>query len=227
MNFTKPTTRALALSAAALLLLAGCGNADDEAVDPVDTTQAPPADDEPENGTGDAAGTDDVDGTDGATEDVTDDATGDTTGDEAENGDDTDSPDAAGEHTELLAAIDLAEAEADGTAFGIDDEDGGNWEITVAAGDEEIEVLVSGDGTEVLGTDNEGSLDSDDRAGLDAADVTISEAIETAAGEHTGSIDDVELDDEDGTFAWEVNFTDDVEIYVHVTNGDILKVERD
>lgn len=227
MNFTTAPTRALALSTAAVLLLSGCGDSTDETVEPVDTTQAPPADDgaaestEDDNATDDNA-TDDDDATeDDATED--DDASED--GDE--NGTDPGSPDGTGPHAGLLAAIDLAEAELDAIAFEIDDEDDGNWEITVAAGDEEIEVLTSGDGTEVLSTENEGSLGSDDRAGLDAASVSISEAIETADGEHSGSIDDVELDDDDGTFAWEVTFTDDVEVYVDVASGQVLKVETD
>lgn len=208
MTPRRPITRALALGTAALLLLAGCGDAEDESLEPVDTTEAPPADDEP---TDEPA--DDAEGTD---EDSTETATEESTGG------------AGGDHAGVLAAIDLAESETGGTAFEVDDADGDNWEIYVASESDEIEVLVSPDGTEVLENEREGSLDDEDRAGLDAATITISEAIEIAAEHGTGSIDDVKLDDEDGgIFAWEVTFTDDVEVYINVADGEILRVETD
>ncbi|MGC0251654.1 PepSY domain-containing protein [Pseudactinotalea sp. Z1748] len=208
MTARRPITRGLALGTAALLLLAGCGDTEDESLDPVDATEAPPADDEP-------------------TDDATDEGEG-TEEEPAETATEESTAGTGGDHSGVLAAIDLAESETGGTAFEVDDADGGNWEIYVASESDEIEVLVSPDGTEVLESEREGSLDDEDRAGLEAATITISEAIEIAAEHGTGSIDDVKLDDEDGgTFAWEVTFTDDVEVYINVADGEILRVEDD
>lgn len=132
------------------------------------------------------------------------------------------------EYAGVLAAIPLAEASAGGVAFEVDDGDGGIWEVHVAVGDDEIEVDVDGTGTEVLSSEREGSLDRDDRAGLDAAQITLVEAIELAIGHYGGTapLDDVDLSEEGGgVFAWEVAFTDDVEIYVDVTDGRIIRVD--
>lgn len=217
MTSPRLITRAAALSAAAVLLLAGCGDAGDTPIDPVDTTQAPPADDDPGEDTTDAPAEDDsTDSTDGPTDDDTDDGSSDTDG----------SADAA-DHADVLSAIDLAENETGGTAFELDDADGGNWEIEVAVGDDELDVLVNSDGSEVLAVEPDGSLDGEDRAGLEAATITIAEAIEIAAEHGTGMIDEVDLSSEGDTFVWEVEFTDDTEVYVNVDGGEVLRVETD
>lgn len=214
MNISRTTIRALAAGAALSLTLAvaGCGDAgEDETAPPV---EQPGQDADAEDTTGDESDDENAGG------DETDTST---------NGDDgSDGADADGPHTGLLAAIDLAQEETAGTAFEVDDADGGNWEVHIADGDDELEVRISSDGTEVLDVEREDSLDGEDRAGLDAATLTISEAIDIAAEHGTGDIDEINLDDENGsTFAWEVNFTDDTEVYVDVSNGEVLRVETD
>lgn len=130
-----------------------------------------------------------------------------------------------------LAAIATAEQEAGGTAYELDDQDDdGTWEVDVAVGDRSVEVTVSADGSEVVRTDDDGRLDGDDRRALDAATTGLVDAITTALAEVDGTLDDVELDDEGGTFAWEVSIDEqgggDVEVYVDVTTGKVLRVDR-
>lgn len=96
------------------------------------------------------------------------------------------------------------------------------------AGDRSVEVTVSPDGTTVESTE-EDDLDAEDRDALDAASITVVEAIEIAVGEVGGVLDDVELDEEDGTYAWEVTLDgtdsgDDVEVLVSVT-GEVLRTD--
>ncbi|WP_188550990.1 PepSY domain-containing protein [Sediminivirga luteola] len=124
-----------------------------------------------------------------------------------------------------LAAVAAAEEETGGTAFEIDSDDGA-WEVHVAVGDDEIEVRVDSTGQEVLGTEREGGLDSDDREGLEAAQISLSEAVIIAINESgaSGPLDDVDLTREDGRHAWDVNF-DDLEVYVDVTDGSIIKID--
>ncbi len=205
MTIKNVTTRALATGAAALLLLTGCDNPGDESIEPVDTTQAPPADSDP--GQDEDATTEQDDG-------------GASSADEAPAG-------AGSDQADLLSAIDLAESETGGVAFELDEDDGGTWEIHVADGEDELEVLISADGAEVLGVEPDGRLSGDDRQALDVAALTLAEAVQAAAEHATGLVDSVDLDEEDGMFAWEVSFTDDTEVYIDVQNGEVVKVESD
>lgn len=219
MKTTRSTARAALIATAAALSLAVAGCAGDSEDTPLPSVEQPGQD-------ADADDTEDAESDEGesdapAESETTDDATEESTEDTG-NGDATD-----GEHDGLFAAINLAESETGGTAFEVDDADGGNWEIHIADGDDELEVLVTADGTEVLDVDREGSLDSEDRDGLAAATLTISEAIEIAAEHGTGRIDDVDLDSEGGAFAWEVTFSDDTEVYIDVATGEVLRVETD
>ncbi|MFV0535605.1 MAG: PepSY domain-containing protein [Cumulibacter sp.] len=129
-----------------------------------------------------------------------------------------------------LTAIDKAEADTGGTAFEIDDQDDdGTWEVDVRTGDTAVEVSLSADGTQVLNTEDD-DLDAEDKAALDAASITLSDAI-TLAIEHVGGdLDDAELDggdDGEGPH-WEVSVdaTDqgDVEVKVSI-DGEILNVD--
>lgn len=127
-----------------------------------------------------------------------------------------------------MQAIAAAEDEAGGTAYEIDDqEQDGSWEVDVAVGDRSVEVTVDADGA-VTRTDDD-DLDGDDRAGLDAATITLVEAIELAIGEVGGVLDDAELEEDDGTHYWEVSLDgtdrgDDVEVKVSVT-GEVLETD--
>lgn len=214
MKTTRTSVRAAvtATATAAALALAVAGCADDQEDTPLPTVEQPGEDADAEDTETDAP----------AEGETTDEGAEESTQDES-----TDDGAEDGEHAGLLAAIDLAESETGGTAFEVDDARGGNWEIDIADGDEELEVLVTGDGTEVLDVDPDRSLDQEARDGLAAATVTISEAIEIAAEHGTGQIDDVDLESEGDSFAWEVSFTDDTEVYIDVETGEVLRVDTD
>ncbi|GAA1421417.1 PepSY domain-containing protein [Agrococcus citreus] len=137
--------------------------------------------------------------------------------------------DAAGPGIEgAIAAIELAESETGATAFEIDDEDDdASWEVDLADGTEQITVLVSGDGASVVSTEREGDVDDDDRAALDAAGISLVEAIEAAAAEAgDAAFDDASLEDDSDGPAWEVSFRDEIEVHVSVADGSILRVDR-
>ncbi len=148
--------------------------------------------------------------------------------------DDTASTDATTEADDLTAAallaIGTAEEETGGTAYEIDDQDDdGSWEVDVALDGRSIEVTVSADGTSVLGTEDDDDLDDDDRAGLDAASITLQEAIQVAVDEVGGVLDDAELEEEDGQHYWEVSVDtaegdDHVDVEVSV-DGRVLSVD--
>lgn len=123
-----------------------------------------------------------------------------------------------------LAAVVAAEEHLTGTAYELSVDDG-RWEVDVAVGDRSHEVRVTQDGS-VAGAD-EDSLDGDDRAALEAAEVTLTDAIETAAGAAPGGrLDDVSLDDDGRGYTWEVSFEGggvDHEIHVDVVSGEIVR----
>lgn len=211
-------TALLALSAP----LAACGTGgDDQPASPAttaeqttDATTAPePTDDTTTGGTTDAP-------TDGATTPSEGATGGVVPGDDMNSG--------------AFAAIELAEAEAGGTAFEIDRDDlgAGGWEVSVAVGDDEVDVDIDREGTEVLGTDTDDDLDAEERAALDTATVTLADAIQTALDEVGGGLlDDVELDEERDTVAWEVTIddgagSDDVEVYVDIVTGEVVQADR-
>ncbi|WP_431473589.1 PepSY domain-containing protein [Ornithinimicrobium sp. W1665] len=73
-------------------------------------------------------------------------------------------------------------------------------------------------------------LDEEDRAALEAAVVTLAEAVGTAVAEVGGGLDDVELDDEDGTWVWDVSLDDtdngnEVDVKVGTTTGEVVSSE--
>jgi len=127
----------------------------------------------------------------------------------------------------VLSAIPLAENEAGGTAFEVDDGDGGTWEVSVAVGADRFEVEVDADGTSVLRSERAGSVDDDDAAGLATAQVGLAEGIRIAIAEYAGTapLDDASIDEDAGAFAWEVGFGDDIDIHVSVADGSILRVD--
>ena len=59
----------------------------------------------------------------------------------------------------------------------------------------------------------------------DAASLTEDEAVTIAGAEAQGSVTGVELDDEDGTIVYEVEFDSDTEVAVDANTGDVVKVE--
>ena len=210
---TKSTSLTIALALSATLGLAACGSDDDVTGPGVSA------------GTTDAVATAEETGDDDDSLASEDPATGTT-----EDGTGGAVPPGAEDVTSLaLAAVATAETETAGIAYEIDDQDDdGTWEVDVRAGDRSVEVTVSPDGTTVESTE-EDDLDAEDRDALDAASITVVEAIEIAVGEVGGVLDDVELDEEDGPYAWEVTLDgtdsgDDVEVLVSVT-GEVLRTD--
>lgn len=214
MRNSQRLTLTTALALTLTLGLAACGEGEPDTSTPAEQPGATaPAE------TGEAT-TDDA--TDGATDDAA------TTDGGAATDDDATTGDAGADLTALgLTAIATAEAETGGTAYEIDDlDDDGTWEVDVRVDDHSVEVTLSQDGTEVLETEQD-DLDDDDRAALDAATITLSDAIELAVAEVNGVLDDAELEGEDDgrPHHWEVSVDtaerDDVEVLISVT-GEVL-----
>ncbi|GAA4506606.1 PepSY domain-containing protein [Brevibacterium yomogidense] len=124
-------------------------------------------------------------------------------------------------------AIDTAEAENGGTAHEIDFDDDDHWEIDVIGSDREWEYHVSADGTTIEKTE-EDDLDDDDRRELEEAEVSLVEALEIALDHTAGTIDDAELDEDDGVLHWEVEIYVDGsdrtrDLYVDAKSGDVTE----
>lgn len=133
--------------------------------------------------------------------------------------------------TQAVAAIGLAESSTSGVAISIDAEGTRGWDIDVATNGEVSEVRVNLEGTTITSTRADGRLDVDDRLRLEAATVTLAEAITTASGEVVGTLTEAELDRFLATtVVWTVTFedgTNDIEVSVDVATGKVVNVERD
>jgi len=227
-----PRSRALATALTAALALAACsgtpevvepeqagtgGSTTDGGVSPTTKTSTTTSSDGDDDS---ASGTDDDDATSG-TAAATTSATGGAT-----------SPARPAEEVNRagMAAVQRAEESVEGVAFQLDDvDDDGSWRVDVAVGPDEVEVTVSADGSEVLGSRPGGQLDDDDAAGLAAATIPLRQAIELALAEEGGALEDVELDREDGSFVWTVTVDrdgDDQDVHVDVARGEVVRVDR-
>ena len=102
--------------------------------------------------------------------------------------------------------------------------------ITVAADDREHQVYVSQDGEDVISQEEEGSLDSDDREKLSRVQVPLEEGLATALETVNGTVDEAQLETEDGTVVWEVEIDEpdgnSVDVFVNVEDGSVLKIDR-
>lgn len=212
MNTTKKLTKTLALTAVSSLALAlsACAGNTTEPEDPavtVDPQSSAPTE-EPTSAAPSQTPT--------ATDDATDDATSTPSGDQTTGGALDDLTASA------IQAIRAAEAEVGGTAYEIDDiDDDGIWEIDVMVNDRSIEVEVSTDGT-VVRVDDDDDMDSDDRAGLESAQIDIAEAIQIAVTEFGGALDEAELDDEGGVWVWEVSLRGHGDVDIDIQTGEIV-----
>lgn len=219
MNTSKSLTVTTALALTLSLVLAACGE-DQPDVEPAASDPAASAPEETAPEEADDTSTDDTETTEEAPAQTGEDDT-DQTSDAAPGAD-------AGDLTAIaLSAIETAEAETGGTAYEIDDQDeDGTWEVEVRVDDRSVEVTVSEDGTAVVSTEDD-DLDEDDRAALDAATITLADAIQMGVAEVGGVLDDAELEDEDDGLPhhWEVSVdTEDgrsVEVLVSI-DGEIL-----
>ncbi|MCM3661267.1 PepSY domain-containing protein [Georgenia satyanarayanai] len=126
-------------------------------------------------------------------------------------------------------ALSTAAEELGGQAFAVDrsDDDGEDlWEVSVAVGDEDVEVHVSADGNEIVREGEREPLEDEDRQRLDAASISASEAAITAATEMSAAVEEVDLDEHLGTVVWDVELrsTDGAttEVRVDATTGEVL-----
>lgn len=194
-----------AVVAAAALTLSACGSGDDaEQTDGIEQSQAPQEESAP---------------ADGAQSEET--STAEASASDSAQGGDLEA---------ASAAIDTAEAENGGTAHHIDWDDNEHWEIDVV-GDREWEYQVSADGSSVERTD-EDDADSDDQREIEQAEVTLLEALEIALEDTPGTVDDAELDEDDGSLHWEVGIyadgsADSTDIRIDAKSGDITGSEDD
>ena len=139
-------------------------------------------------------------------------------------------PTSGGDFSAANALAAIASAEADGGVVHDLDrtDDDSAWELDVVRDGVEHDVDISPDGATVLEENEEGDVDADDQAEHDAADVTISEAIEVAAAGRAEPLEGASLDEDDGTLVWSVEFEagdDDVEVRVDAADGAVLGTE--
>lgn len=131
-----------------------------------------------------------------------------------------------------LAAVQVAldHVGGDAIAYGLDDQDDdGAWEVDVADGARSVEVRVAADGREVLGVEEDDDLDEAERTALAGASITLAEAVEAALDEVGGTVEGVELEDENGTWTWDVELEasdrGDVEVRIDLGSGSVLGID--
>ncbi|MBD8062830.1 PepSY domain-containing protein [Oceanitalea stevensii] len=126
-------------------------------------------------------------------------------------------------------ALSTAAEELGGQAFSVDrsDDDGEElWQVSVAVGDEEVEVHVSVDGNEIVHEGEREPLEDEDRRRLEEASISAAEAATTAATEMSAAVEEVDLNEHLGTVVWDVELlsTDGAmtEVRVDATTGEVL-----
>ena len=127
-----------------------------------------------------------------------------------------------------VRALSTAADELGGLAFELErTEDGGEalWEVSVAVGDDDVEMLLSRDGNAIVRQSGSDALDDEDRRRLEEASVAAGEAALTAA-QHTGAaVVEVDLTDDGGAVVWEVELrtTDgaSTEVRVDAVTGEV------
>lgn len=174
---SRTTHRAAVLAAAALLLAACTG--DDGGTEPAPAEPGPAASATPSS-------PEETTGADGA-------------------GEGADNPAAA--EGPAAAAAATAEGTLSGSrAVALDRDDDGAFEVEVVAAQQAREVTVSADGAEVT-REEDTDVDSEDRQALDAASLSMVDAIAAALAAVPGEVEEVDLDprdDGDETIWWEV-----------------------
>lgn len=114
-----------------------------------------------------------------------------------------------------------------GVAIELDrDDDDSKYEIDVILGNVKHELDISADGTKVLKQEKD-DADADDKREASAAKITMQKAISLAQDESSGTVDDVDLSDDDQDLAWQIDFDDDRghdsdEVHVDAATGKIL-----
>ncbi|MBB3156982.1 putative membrane protein YkoI [Microbacterium proteolyticum] len=123
-----------------------------------------------------------------------------------------------------VTAITTAEASAGGRAFELERGDDDTWEVHVAVGEREVEVRVASEGTSVQSSQDDDAVDADERAALDAAVTTLADAVRIATAQNPGGerLDEVQLDEDDGTWIWKVEVRDGTTVRIAAADGAVL-----
>lgn len=138
---------------------------------------------------------------------------------DAAEGEDGETPDEP-----LFQAIDAALAEhPDGVVTELDTDDD-YYEIVVYEGQTEWELEVDRESFEIIDAEEDG-IDSDDQQRAEAVEIDIVEALTTAAEEGGAEVEQVELDTEGGAVIWEIELTNDVEVSVDVSTGEVRSTD--
>lgn len=228
------------LAVVCAVAIAGCGGDDENepvgdvptigggSTDTSDPTE--PADDGTDTGAPDDSGTTSAPPDDAPTDEApsTEPADDGTATEPADDGSSTGAPDASsleGQTAAAFQAITLAEQEVSGVAYELDTEDDDTlWSIDVNADGADHQVIVDWEGTEVVRSSPDGSVDSDDVGKLQVVSLGIQEAIVAAAAQATGDLRSVDLNTENGVVVWEVGFEDggrDIDVYVNAITGEV------
>ena len=129
------------------------------------------------------------------------------------------------------AVIDaVLEKYGDGIIVAVDaDDDDTTWEVDVVVGEEVKELDVTADG-DITETDRESDLEDVQKA--KDAEVTAQQALDTAREGRDGvTLDKMDLDDDNGTLQWEVEFdredgSDGPEVEIDARSGEVLTVDE-
>ena len=129
------------------------------------------------------------------------------------------------------AVIDaVLEKHGDGIIVEVDaNDDDTTWEVDVVVGEEVKELDVTADG-DITETDRESDLEDVQKA--KDAEVTAQQALDTAREGRDGvTLDEMDLDDDNGTLQWEVRFdredgSDGPEVEIDATSGEVLTVDE-
>lgn len=210
MPTTKNATRTLlaSLSASALLIMGACSGGDDPGPAAEPSAQQGTAAPVPSQGSVDATPAESVPASPG-----------------------TGAPEAPqAELQAAIAAIAAAEQAGQGRAVQIEFEDGA-WEIDVMQGDRVVEYRAAEDGT-VSPTDESDDVDEGERRALEAAEVTLTDAIQAALQRVPGALEEAELDEENGQLVYQVDVRPEgggvtQEVDVDCRTGEVLQVTDD
>ncbi|MEZ7752604.1 PepSY domain-containing protein [Micrococcus luteus] len=157
-----------------------------------------------------------------------------TTADNGDDGSASPEPDASttGQADDPAYAVIDAVLEKDGDGFivAVDaDDDDTTWEVDVVVGEEVKELDVTADG-DITETDRDS--DPEDVQKAKEAEVTAEQALDTAREGRDGvTLDEMDLDDDNGTLQWEVEFdredgSDGPEVEIDATSGEVLTVDE-
>jgi len=190
--------------------LAACGDDSDDAKSTVTVTQSAPADN--------ASGSDST-----AATTTSQAGSNDSNGSAGSAG----STEATGSSVDAAGALEAAlDAKPGSYAVEVDEEDGRAWEITLVADGKGVEVTVDNATGEVTGEQST-DLDAEQR---EAPSVAAAEAVDAALAEKPGTLDSLDLDQDNGTIVWDATVIDGTrewDIVIDASSGDILRANQD